>query len=256
MHAARWKTVISPLAVLLLVEVGGAVGLLHPAYLPPPSRLIPTLVALLAGGPLWDDLLITLRRLGASFVLAVVPAIGLGLLVGMRRDLRLALEPILTGLYAVPKIALLPLVMLIVGIGERSLVVTATLTGFLQMTVSTMGGVLAVERVVLEAGQNYGADGWRLFRYVLLPSALPEIFTGMRIGLGLTLVLVIAVELTAAQEGLGAFLWTAGQTLAVENLFAGFAVIGVLGLILTYGLERVGDWLMPWRPRTSAALFS
>jgi NitT/TauT family transport system permease protein len=210
---------------------------------------------LLAGGELWEPLLVTLGRLGTSFVLAVVPAVILGLILGLLRGLRLALEPLLTALYAIPKIALLPLIMLVVGVGERSLVVTAMLTGFLQMTVSTMGGVLTVERSVLEAGQNYGASGWRLFQYVLLPSALPEIFTGMRIGLGLTMVLVIAVELTAAQTGLGAFLWTAGQTLSADKLFCGFIVIGGLGMGLTYGLERLGDWLMPWQQRTSAALF-
>jgi NitT/TauT family transport system permease protein len=118
-----------------------------------------------------------------------------------------------------------------------------------------MGGVLAVDRSILEAGKNYGATGWRLFRYVLFPSALPDIFTGMRIGLGLTLVLVIAVELTAAQEGLGAFIWNAGQTFSAKNLFSAFIVIGALGLTLTYGLERIGNWLMPWRERSSAAMF-
>jgi NitT/TauT family transport system permease protein len=123
------------------------------------------------------------------------------------------------------------------------------------MTVSTTGGVLAVDRNILDAGRNYGATGWRLFRYVLFPSALPDIFTGMRIGLGLTLVLVIAVELTAAQEGLGAFLWTAGQTFSAKNLFSAFVVIGVVGWTLTYGLERVGQRLMPWQQRASAAMF-
>jgi NitT/TauT family transport system permease protein len=173
----------------------------------------------------------------------------------MSRGLRLALEPLLNSLYAVPKIALLPLVMLVLGVNERTLIFTSTLTSFVQMTVSTTGGVLAVDRNVLDAGKNYGATGWRLFRYVLFPSALPDIFTGMRIGLGLTLVLVIAVELTAAQEGLGAFIWTAGQTFAAKNLFSAFIVIGALGWLLTYGLERLGRWLMPWQQRSSAAMF-
>ncbi|MBI3014771.1 MAG: ABC transporter permease [Candidatus Tectomicrobia bacterium] len=254
-RAVPLGSVVSPVVVAFLWEGAVAAGLLRPAYLPPPSRLVPHLVRLLAGGDLWSHMAVTMERLGMSFALAVLPAVALGLCLGMWRGLRLALEPILTSLYAIPKIALLPLIMLVLGVGERALIFTATLTGFLQMTVSTMGGVLGVERTVLEAGRNYGATGWRLFRYVLLPSALPEIFTGMRIGLGLTLVLVIAVELTAAQVGLGAFLWTAGQTLSVQNLFAGFVVIGALGLILTYGLERLGDRLMPWRERGRDGFF-
>jgi len=246
---------ISPVVAALLWELLVAAGILSPNYLPPPSQLGPHLVGLLAGGELWRHLAVTLYRLALSFALAVVPALVLGLSLGMSRSMRLAVEPILTALYAIPKIALLPLIMLIVGVNERALIFTSTLTSFVQMTVSTTGGVLAVDRVVLEAGRNYGATGWRLFRYVLFPSALPDIFTGMRIGLGLTLVLVIAVELTAAQEGLGAFLWTAGQTLSAKNMFSAFMVIGALGWALTYGLERIGDWLMPWRERSSAAMF-
>ena len=249
------RAVASPVAVVILWEAAVWAGVLRAAAVPPPSRLAARLAVLLAGGDLWGHLLVTMGRLGASFALAAAPAIALGLVLGMWSGLRLALEPVLTALYAIPKIALLPLVMLVVGVGEKALVATATLTGFLQMAVSTMGGVMAVERVVLEAGRTYGATGWRQFRHVLLPAALPEIFTGMRIGLGLTLVLVIAVELTAAQEGLGAFLWIAGQTLAAENLFCGFVVIGVLGLVLTRGLDRLGDRLMPWRQRASAAMF-
>jgi NitT/TauT family transport system permease protein len=250
-----WGAFISPVVAALVWELLVMAGILHPSYLPPPSQLGPHLVELLAAGELGLHLWVTLYRLGLSFVLAVVPALVLGLSLGMSRNMRLALEPILTSLYAIPKIALLPLIMLIVGVNERALIFTSTLTSFVQMTVSTTGGVLAVDRIVLEAGKNYGATGWRLFRYVLLPSALPDIFTGMRIGLGLTLVLVIAVELTAAQEGLGAFLWTAGQTLSAKNLFSAFVVIGVIGWALTYGLERIGNWLMPWRERSSAEMF-
>jgi NitT/TauT family transport system permease protein len=250
-----WRALLSPLVILLLWELLAAAGILRPNYVPAPSQLAPHLVVLLAGGELWRHASVTLYRLGLSFILAVLPAVLLGLSLGMSRSARLALEPLLISLYAIPKIALLPLVMLILGVNERTLIFTSTLTSFVQMTVSTMGGVLAVDRVVLEAGTNYGATGWRLFRYVLFPSALPDIFTGMRIGLGLTLVLVIAVELTAAQEGLGAFIWTAGQTFSAKNLFSAFIVIGALGLTLTYGLERLGNWLMPWRERSSAAMF-
>jgi NitT/TauT family transport system permease protein len=249
------RAFVSPLIAVLVWELLAQAGILRANYVPAPSQLAPHLVELLAGGELWRHLTMTLYRLSLSFLFALVPAVLLGLCLGMSRGLRLALEPLLNSLYAVPKIALLPLVMLVLGVNERTLILTSTLTSFVQMTVSTTGGVLEVDRNVLDAGKNYGATGWRLFRYVLFPSALPDIFTGMRIGLGLTLVLVIAVELTAAQEGLGAFIWTAGQTFAAKNLFSAFIVIGALGWLLTYGLERLGRWLMPWQQRSSAAMF-
>lgn len=249
------RAFISPVVAILLWELLAALGILRANYVPAPSQVAPHLLELLAGGELWLHLSVTLYRLSLSFLFAVIPAVLLGLSLGMSRGLRLAIEPLLNSLYAIPKIALLPLIMLILGVNERTLIFTSTLTSFVQMTVSTTGGVLAVDRSVLDAGKNYGATGWRLFRYVLLPSALPDIFTGMRIGLALTLVLVIAVELTAAQEGLGAFLWTAGQTFSAKNLFAAFVVIGTLGWVLTYGLDRVGRWLMPWQQRSNAAMF-
>ena len=249
------RAFVSPLIAILAWELLALAGVLRSTYIPPPSQLGPHLVELLAGGELWRHLCVTLYRLSLSFLFALIPAVLLGLGLGMSRNLRLALEPILNSLYAIPKIALLPLVMLVLGVNERTLIFTSTLTSFVQMTVSTTGGVLAVDRSVLEAGKNYGATGWRLFRYVLFPSALPDIFTGMRIGLGLTLVLVIAVELTAAQDGLGAFLWTAGQTFSAKNLFSAFVVIGALGWTLTFGLERIGRWIMPWHQRSSAAMF-
>jgi NitT/TauT family transport system permease protein len=250
-----WRTFVSPVIVILVWELLALAGVLRLTYIPAPSQLGPHLVGLLAGGELWRHLCVTLYRLFLSFLFALIPAVLLGLGLGMSRNLRLALEPILNSLYAIPKIALLPLVMLVLGVNERTLIFTSTLTSFVQMTVSTTGGVLAIDRSVLEAGKNYGATGWRLFRYVLFPSALPDIFTGMRIGLALTLVLVIAVELTAAQDGLGAFLWTAGQTFSAKNLFSAFVVIGALGWILTSGLERIGQRLMPWQQRSSAAMF-
>ena len=246
---------VSPVIAVVVWELLALAGVLRANYVPPPSQLGPHLVGLLAGGELWRHLGVTLYRLSLSFLFALIPAVLLGLSLGMSRSLRLALEPILNSLYAIPKIALLPLVMLVLGVNERTLIFTSTLTSFVQMTVSTTGGVLAVDRSILEAGMNYGATGWRLFRYVLFPSALPDIFTGMRIGLGLTLVLVIAVELTAAQEGLGAFLWTAGQTFSAKDMFSAFVVIGALGWTLTYGLERIGQRLMPWQQRSSAAMF-
>ncbi len=246
---------VSPVIAVVVWELLALAGVLRANYVPPPSQLGPHLVGLLAGGELWRHLGVTLYRLSLSFLFALIPAVLLGLSLGMSRSLRLALEPILNSLYAIPKIALLPLVMLVLGVNERTLIFTSTLTSFVQMTVSTTGGVLAVDRSILEAGKNYGATGWRLFRYVLFPSALPDIFTGMRIGLGLTLVLVIAVELTAAQEGLGAFLWTAGQTFSAKDMFSAFVVIGALGWTLTYGLERIGRRLMPWQQRSSAAMF-
>src|SRR5262245_60156587 len=172
-RGANWRLVVSPVLVVVVWELLAAAGMLRPNYVPPPSQLGPHLLGLLAEGELWRHLSVTLYRLGLSFVFALIPAVLLGLSLGMSRTARLALEPILTSLYAIPKIALLPLVMLVLGVNERTLIFTSTLTSFVQMTVSTMAGVLAVDRVVLEAGKNYGATGCVCFATCFSPRLCP-----------------------------------------------------------------------------------
>jgi NitT/TauT family transport system permease protein len=99
---------------------------------------------------------------------------------------------------------------------------------------------------VVEAAVHYGARGWRLFAAVLLPGALPFIFTGLRLGLGYALIVAVAVEIVAASRGLGAFLWLSWQVLKVEDMHATFFVIALLGGVLSYGLAALGAWLLPW----------
>src|SRR4029450_12718136 len=129
-RGAGWRLIISPVLVLLVWELLAAVGVLRPNYVPPPSQLGPHLVELLAGGELWRHLSVTLYRLGLSFIFALVPAVLLGLGLGMSPARRVALAPVFSPVFAVPKIALLPLVMLVLGVNERTLIFTSTLTSF------------------------------------------------------------------------------------------------------------------------------
>lgn len=169
-----WRALLSPLMVVVLWELLAALGVLRPNYVPPPSQLGPHLLALLAGGELWRHLLATLYRLGLSFTFALIPAVLLGLSLGMSRSARLALGPLLTSLYAIPKIALLPLVMLVLGVNERTLIFTSTLTSFVQMTISTMAGVLAVHRIVLEAGRTTAQRGGAYSGMCFFPPPCPR----------------------------------------------------------------------------------
>ncbi|MBI3076795.1 MAG: ABC transporter permease [Deltaproteobacteria bacterium] len=245
----RWRAPwwLSPLLVLAAWEAASVAGWLRRDYFPPPSALVGNYRALVGEEELLRHVGATLGRLGVAFVLAAVPGVLLGLGMGLVRPARLLLEPFVSGLYAIPKIALLPLIMLVMGIGEPALIVTASITAFFQITVSTMAGVLQVEPVLLEAARNYGATGHRLFFRVILPAVLPHIFTGLRLGLGLALILVSAVEITAAQTGLGFLIWHAWQVFRVEHMYCTFGVIGAIGLAITHGLEALGAVLMPWR---------
>lgn len=245
----NWKSILSPILLLLLWEVGSLTGFLRPDYFPPPSSLASNFKILIGEGDLMLHIGTTLYRLSISFLLASIPGIGMGLVMGLSVNIRLALEPFVISLYAIPKIALLPLMMMALGIGERSLIVTAAITAFFQITITTMAGVMSIERVLLEAAQNYGATGWRLFLKVILPGILPYIFTGLRLGLGLSLILVIAVELAAAKTGLGALIWISWQVLRIKHMYCTLLIIGSIGLLVTHGLEKLGGILMPWREK-------
>jgi len=140
----------------------------------------------------------------------------------------------------------LPLVSFVLPRGETALIVTAAVTSFFLVSFTTLEGVRQIDPLVVEAARHYGAGGRRLFTAVLLPGALPYVFTGLRLGLGYALIVVVAVEIVAASRGLGALLWLSWQVLKVEDMYATFLVIAGLGAVLSYGLAALRARLLPW----------
>jgi ABC-type nitrate/sulfonate/bicarbonate transport system permease component len=205
------------------------------------------LVDQLAAGDLGAETLVTITRLALAFALAAVPAVPLGLLMGLSRPVRAAVEPYIAFLFPVPKIALLPFLLILLGVGEPAFVLTGALSAFFQIVLSTLAGVQTMDPRLLDVGRNYGARGARLFRTVILPAALPSIFTGLRLGLGLALVAIVAVEFIAAKSGLGHLVYRHWQTLSTPEMYAAFALVGALGLLLTRGLRALQARMLVWQ---------
>lgn len=235
-------------AAALLWEGLARSGLLNPAYFPPTSRVLRVLWQDFRGGDLALHTLATLGRLGSAFLLAALPGLGIGILMGLFTVARRALDPYVVLLYPLPKVALLPLLLILLGVGDPAFVVTASLTAFFQIVVNTMDAVRNVDPLLVEVGRNYGARGFGLFWKVVLPAALPGILTGLRLGLGLSLVTLIAVEFAIAKSGLGHLVWRSWQMLATPQMFAALLVVGGIGILLTRGLKRVQDRLLRWQP--------
>ena len=236
-----------PLALLAAWEVASRLAWLSPRYFPAPTTIAATLAQGLAGGDLWVDVGITLGRLGAAFALAAVLAVPLGLGMGLWRPLRALFEAPVALLYPLPKIALLPLLLVSLGVGEPAFVLTGAVTAFFQILISTAAGVRAIDPTLIEVGKSYGASRLALFGKVLLPAALPAILTGLRLGLGLALITVIAVEFVTAKSGLGHLVFRQWQMLLTAEMFAGLAVIGAIGLTLTRGLRAVQQRALAWQ---------
>jgi len=239
--------VVVPAAVLVLWELCSRLALISPRYFPAPTTIGWVLVDRFVAGDLGSDLVVTLTRLAFAFAIAAVPAIPLGLLMGIARPVRDLVEPYLAFIFPVPKITLLPFLLIILGVGEPAFVLTAGSSAFFQIVISTLAGVQTMDPRLLDVGHNYGAHGLRLFWKVILPAALPAIFTGLRLGLGLALVTLVAVEFIAAKSGLGHLVFRHWQMLSTPEMYAAFALVGALGLVLTRGLRALQARVLTWQ---------
>src|SRR5436309_1454377 len=231
--------------LLGLWEVCSRLAIVSPRYFPPPTQIGWVLVERFADGELGANTLVTVTRLAAAFALAAVPAVPLGLLMGIARPVRDVVEPYIAFIFPVPKITLLPFLLIILGVGEPAFVLTGATSVFFQIVISTLAGVQTMDPRLLEVGRNYGAHGPRLFWKVILPAALPAIFTGLR--LGLALVALVAVEFIAAKSGLGHLVYRHWQMLSTPEMYAAFALVGALGLGLTRGLRALQARLLAWQ---------
>jgi ABC-type nitrate/sulfonate/bicarbonate transport system permease component len=244
--AGHWVTLGSPVVLLIGWEAASAAGVLREALFPRPSTVLAHLHRLVADGTLLGHLLPTLWRMAWAFVLAAGLGIVIGLAMGLWRRLRESLDPVFAVVYPIPSVLFLPLVSFLVPRGESALVVTTAVTSFFLIAFTTADGVRQIDPLVVDAARHYGARGWRLFAAVLLPGALPYVFTGLRLGLGFALIVVVAVEIVNASRGLGALLWLSWQVLKVEDMYATFVVIATLGAVLSYGLAALRARLLPW----------
>jgi NitT/TauT family transport system permease protein len=189
---------------------------------------------------------ISLWRIFWGFLLGALPGVVVGLFMGMSRTLRAILDPIVSAVYALPKIAILPLVMLIFGIGEMSKIILVAVATFALVLINVMAGVPGIDPILVEAAKSFGAARPQLFWHVILPGALPIIFTGLRLGLGVSLVVIIAAEFVAAKSGIGYLIWFSWSTLVTEEMFVGLMVISALGMAFTEGLKRLERLIIPW----------
>ena len=239
--------VLTPIGLLLLWELAVKAGLLDFRFFPPPSRIFAAAAALLASGELFTHLGASLLRILFGFTIGTLLGVPVGLALGAFRLLRVMFDPILSALYVIPKIAILPLIMLIFGIGEGSKIAIVALATFFVVAINSLAGVRQVEPILIEAGRNFGASRLQMFGHVILPGALPSIFTGLRLAAGTALLVIIAAEFVAANEGIGFLIWRSWTTLVTENMFVGFAIIATLGMLSTWLLHQVGRLVMPWQ---------
>lgn len=238
-------------ALLALWEVSATRGAIRAVFFPPPTKIWARFTLLAFDGTLLRHTGITVLRLLAAFGLAAGLGVPLGLAMGMSKTIRTGLAPIIGFIYPVPSVLWLPTLATLLGRGTLTLVLTGCVTSFFLVAISTMSGVERIEPVLLEAARNYGATGPRLLFRVLLPGALPSIFTGLRLGLGFSIIVVLAAEILISNVGLGGYIWESWGILRIENMYAALMVTAVLGVLASSGVNWIGARLMPWQQATS-----
>jgi ABC-type nitrate/sulfonate/bicarbonate transport system permease component len=254
----RWRAggeqligIASPLLLLALWEIAARIGLIDTRFFPAPGTIIMRLVLLAQTGELELHLWASLQRLFWGFLLGGIPALLLGLAMGLYRPVRIAIDPLVAATYPVPKSAILPLVLLIFGLGEMSKVVMVALGVFYPILINTVAGVRNIEPIYLDVGRNFGATGWQVFRTIALPGALPNIMAGVKLGIGMGLILIAIAEMIGAHEGIGYMIWNAWQILAVDTMYVGLMVIAILGFVFNLVLDAIEHAVVPWRNRNA-----
>lgn len=243
----RWLSWLSPLLLLLLWEGAVQLGVLNRIFVPPPSEVVVALVDGLIDGSLVADVVVSSERIALGFLIGAIPATLLGIWSGLNRTVYYLVRPLATMLYPVPKIALLPLVIVVLGIGEISKIATVAISVFLMVVIHTIGGVMQVDRRYFEVGRLYGANQWTLFRTVALPASLPAIIEGWKLAMGFALTLIVGVEFVGASNGIGYRIWQSYELYAIADMFAAVCLIAALGWVLTVGLDELERLLVPWR---------
>lgn len=268
-----------PILLLISWEAIVRAGILNPRWFPPPTRIAgalwdltvnydrfndssligrpwlipqrlategwPGVRALFAESHVWA----TLGRVFGGFALGAVPGVLIGVLMGLNRTVRSMLDATMSAVYVLPKIAIFPILMLVFPdpFGEGPKIAVVAISAFFLVAINSMAGVQGIDPVLLQAGRNFGAGRWQMLRHVILPGAMPIVFSGLRLALGTSLIVIVAVEFIRAQTGVGFVVFYHWQVLITEKMYAGLVVVMALGVGLTALLQWVERRVMPWR---------
>jgi ABC-type nitrate/sulfonate/bicarbonate transport system permease component len=239
---------LSMLAFLALWEIVVRAGLVNPLFTSSPSRIVAAAIEMFADESFYGHLEVSAEEFFSGFALAIVIGVPLGILMGWYSRVNAVLEPFVSALYATPRIALLPLVVIWFGIGIASKVAIVFLGAIFPILVNTITGVRTIEADFVKVARSFGATDRQMFATVVLPSAVPMLLTGLRLGLGHALVGIVVGEMYGATQGLGYLIAVAGARFQTDRVMVGIILIAGLGVALTELLRAIERRFERWRP--------
>lgn len=248
--AARFRSWVVIGTIVVVWQIVASTGIFLPIMLPKFTDVLGALYNGALSGDLLQAILWSCMRVFAGFFLGLVIAVPLGLLIGWFRIADQLLNPVIEVLRPVPPLAWIPLAVIWLGVGVKSVLFITTLGAFFPIIVATISGVHAVDRKVIEYSRTLGASTAQILHKVVIPAMLPALFVGMRIAVGFTWMVVVAAEMISVKYGLGWMIWKARFSFETETVIAGMIAIGALSVIMTKGMARIEKALFKWREGT------
>lgn len=230
---------------LALWEAAARAGWVDPLFVPAPSAVAQAFTQM--GGGALAGLSDTLAKTAVAYVLSVGLGVSLGVAVGSRRQLREALSPFVVALYGMPKILILPWIVLLLGFGTTPAIVYGTLHGVFPIAVLVMGAVRDVDPGLLRVARSFGAGPWQLYAKVLFPAIVPSVLAGMRLGVVFCLLGVLIVEMFAGVRGMGHVMGSLANGFQAAELFAATALVSGASIAIVLGLDALNERLSRWR---------
>jgi len=235
------------IALLVVWQVGISAGFISSLFLPSPVSIAATLWRLIVTGELWKHLSASLGRLIVGWFAGTIFGVATGIAAGLWSATRSPIMAVVAALFPIPKIALVPLFIVWFGIGEGSKLATIGLGVFFPTVIATMGGVDNLPRGLIRMGQSFGLPTGTIVRSIILPGAMPAILNGFRVTSSIAIVLLVAAEMIGAEQGIGAFVLSAGNLYDTDALLAGIVVLSVLGLTVAGLIGLLERTLLRWR---------
>ena len=244
-------TILGWASVLLFLAIWQAMwsaGKISPLFMSGPSAIAKRFWEDLQHGSLLADFNYSAKNFLIGFVLATIAGVVMGVIVGWYDRISMFASPFLNALYATPRVAMVPLIIIWFGIGIWSKIFIVFISAFFPILVNTVGGIRATDRDLLRAARAFCASDWQIFKTVAIPGAVPFILTGVRQGVALGLIGVVVGEMFGGSQGIGFMVAYGGQTFATDTLFVGVLIIAFSGILLTSIAEALEKRFSQWRP--------
>jgi ABC-type nitrate/sulfonate/bicarbonate transport system permease component len=238
---------VSPIGLLLAWQLVLMAGIGDRRFIPAPTDIAARYWQMLASGELLMHTAVTLYRVFVGFFVGAIPGIAVGLLMAMFRPVRIFFDPLIASLFPIPKIALMPLFLLAFGFGDASKIAVVAVAVLFPVIINTYSGASNIEKIYWDVAKNYGASQSVMFRRIVFFGALPMIFAGLRIGLAVSFIVLVASEFVATKAGIGYLIWNSWELLQVDIMFVGIVTVGILGLIATVCLQEIERKVIPWK---------